>query len=114
MTLQKYIIGFVLSLIITLIAYFAVQDAWVSGFTLLALLSGLAVVQMIVQLVYFLHLGDEVGPRYQLASFLFMMGILLIIVVGSLWIMHHLNNNMMNMTPTEKSEYMLKQHDKGF
>lgn len=114
MTLKQYIIGFVLSLIITLVAYFAVVGEWVAGFALLALLCGLAVVQMIVQLVYFLHLGDEVRPRYRLASFLFMAGILLIIVVGSLWIMHHLNYNMMHMSPPEKSDYMLKQFDKGF
>lgn len=114
MTLQKYIIGFIASLIITLIAYFAAVGEWASGFVLLLVLCTLAIIQMVVQLVYFLHLGDEVGPRYKLASFLFMMGILLIIVVGSLWIMHHLNYNMMNMTPTEKSDYMLKQHDKGF
>lgn len=114
MTLQKYIIGFILSLAITLVAYFAVVGEWTNGLALLVLLCGLALLQMFVQLVYFLHLGDEVGPRYRLASFLFMAGILLIVVVGSVWIMYHLNYNMMNMTPNEKSEYMLKQHDKGF
>ena len=106
--------GLAQALVITLIAYFAVVGQWANGFALLVLLCALAVIQMTVQLVYFLHLGDEVGPRYKLASFLFMTGILLIIVVGSLWIMHHLNYNMMNMTPDEKSDYMLKQHDKGF
>lgn len=114
MTLQKYIVGFVLSLIVTLAAYIMVVESFVSGFALIVLLCALAVVQMIVQLVYFLHLGEEVGPRYKLASFLLMAGLLLIIVVGSLWIMQHLNYNMMNMTPDEKSEYMLEEHDKGF
>lgn len=107
-------IGFVLSLAVTLLAYFAVVGEWLNGLWLLIALCGLALIQMVIQLVYFLHLGEEVRPRYRLASFLFMSGILLIIVVGSLWIMHHLNYNMMNMTPDEKSNYMLKEHDKGF
>lgn len=114
MTLQKYIIGFVLSLFMTLIAYFAVVGSWLEGMALIVLLCVLAVVQMVVQLVYFLHLGEEVGPRYRFASFLLMAVLLLIVVVGSLWIMYHLNENMMNMTPEQKNEYMLQEFDKGF
>lgn len=114
MTIKNYTIGFVLSLALTLAAYFAVVNELASGLTLLLILGGLAIAQMIVQLIYFLHLGEEMRPRYRLASFLFMAGILLIIVVGSIWIMHHLDYNMMNMSPNEKTEYMLNQHDKGF
>jgi len=114
MTLQKYIIGFVGSLLLTLVAYFLVTNNMVGGLTLLLILGGLALVQMIVQLVYFLHLGDEARPRYKLASFVFMAGILAIVVVGSIWIMNNLNANMMDMTPTEKDNYMKTQFDKGF
>lgn len=114
MTLTKYIIGFVLSLGLTLVAYFMVTENVASGLTLLLILGGLALVQMIVQLVYFLHLGEEVAPRYRLLSFVYMAGSLLIIVVGSIWIMQNLDYNMMNMSANEKTEYMLKQHDKGF
>jgi cytochrome o ubiquinol oxidase operon protein cyoD len=78
------------------------------------ILGVLAVAQMIVQLVFFLHLGDEVRPRYKFASFVFMAGILIIVVGGSLWIMNNLNQNMMQMSPTEKTNYMMTQHDKGF
>lgn len=114
MTLTKYIIGFVLSLILTLTAYFLVVEEVVSGLTLFAALGALAFIQMVVQLAYFLHLGEEVGPRYKLASFIFMGGILLIVVVGSVWIMNNLNYNMMEMTPQQKTDYMMTQHDKGF
>lgn len=114
MTLTKYIIGFILSLALTIVAYVLVTQELVGGMALIMVLGALAVVQMIVQLVFFLHLGDEVGPRYKLASFLFMGGILLIIVVGSVWIMNNMNYNMMNMTPQQKSDYMMTQHDKGF
>lgn len=113
MTYTKYIIGFLLSLGLTLLAYAIVVldllSAWAVGVLLV-----LAVAQMIVQLVYFLHLGEEVGPRLKLLSFVFMEVILLIIVVGSLWIMNHLNYNMMEMSPDEKETYMMGQKDKGY
>lgn len=114
MTLTKYIIGFVASLALTLIAYNLVVGEIATGLTLMLLLGGLALLQMIVQLVYFLHLDVESSPRYKLASFLFMGGILFIVVAGSIWIMNNLNYNMMQMTPEEKSQYMMTQHDKGF
>lgn len=114
MTLKKYFIGFVASLFITLIAYNIVVGHVIVGGWLVALLAVLALTQMAVQLVFFLHLDEESGPRYKLATFGFMTIILTIIVVGSLWIMHHLNYNMMDMAPTAKDDYMTTQKDKGF
>lgn len=112
-TMKSYIIGFVLSLVLTLVAYFAVTEGWVSGTGLIALIMGLASIQFVVQLFFFLHLGNESKPRWQLAAFLFMFLVLVIIVGGSLWIMANLNYNMM-MTPEQMDEYMLKQSNKGF
>lgn len=114
MTYTKYIIGFVLSLMLTITAYLVVTTNAITGTALLLLLGGLALVQMIVQLIYFLHLDEEIAPRYRLLSFVFMAGVLVILVVGSIWIMQNLDYNMMNMSPSEKDSYMLKEHDKGF
>jgi len=113
MTAARYAIGFVLSLILSLAAYYYVVLGG-SGTWFLVILGVLAVTQMIVQLIFFLHLGDEVGPRYRLMSFAFMLIILLVVVVGSLWVMVNMNYHMMDMTPTEKTDYMLIQYDKGF
>lgn len=114
MSLKKYIIGFLASIALTLLAYNLVVGEIINGLTLLLLIGGLALAQVIVQLVYFLHLPDEMKPRYKLLSFGFMVVILLIVVVGTLWIMHHLNYNMMDMSPNEKDQYMSSQKDKGF
>ncbi len=103
-----------LSLIITILAYvIVVQEtfAMTAGVIVLGLL---ALLQMFVQLFLFLHLGDDSKPRLKLISFIFMAGILSIIVIGSLWIMYHLDYNMMNMTPEAKELYMTGQKDKGF
>lgn len=109
----SYIVGFVLSVVLTLLAYFAVTQHWLEGSGLVGLIMGLAAVQFIVQVVFFLHLGGETKPRWRLSAFLFMLLVLVIIVGGSLWIMENLNYNMM-MTPEQMDEYMLKQSNKGF
>lgn len=113
MTVLKYIIGFVLSLVLTLLAYGIVVGG-TSAPWLLPALGVLAIVQMLVQLTFFLHLGEEARPRWKIISFLFMASALSIIVAGSIWIMSNLNYNMMYMTADEKESYMLKQYNKGF
>ncbi len=113
MTIAKYTVGFVLSLVLSLAAYFYVTGNG-SAVWLLPVLGVLAVVQMVIQLQFFLHLGDEVGPKYKLASLLFMLGILMIVVGGSLWIMSNLNYNMMHMTPAQKDNYMTTKNNLSF
>jgi len=113
MTVAKYTIGFILSLLLSLVAYFYVELHGSADWVTLVL-GVLAVTQMIVQLVFFLHLGDEAGPRYRLLSFVFMFGTLVIIVVGSIWIMANMNYNMMQMTPTQKENYMTTKNDMSF
>lgn len=109
--LRQYVVGFVLSIGTTLAAYYVVVTHQPGALWIIA---GLALLQALIQLYYFLHLGEELRPRLRLWSFIFMGVILLIIVVGSLWIMHHLNYNMMDMSSHEKDSYMMSQKDKGF
>lgn len=113
-TYRNYLLGFALSLMTTLVAYFAVTQEWFQGWMLLGVLGFLALTQMLVQLYFFLHLGEELKPRLRAWSFAFMAIILLIIVGGSLWIMHHLDYNMMHMNADEKTHYMMGEKDKGF
>jgi cytochrome o ubiquinol oxidase operon protein cyoD len=58
-------------------------------------LIGLAIVQAIVQAILFLHVGQEDKPRWETISFCFMVMCVLIIVIGSLWIMHDLDERVM-------------------
>ncbi|USN97000.1 MAG: cytochrome o ubiquinol oxidase subunit IV [Candidatus Nomurabacteria bacterium] len=109
----RYVAGYVLSLILTLLAYDAVVNHFTYGFQLLLLLGVLAVIQAVVQLVFFLHIDQESGPRYKLITFLVMIVMLLIVVVGSFWIMYHLNYNMMQLSPDAKTNLMLNKYDKG-
>lgn len=52
---------------------------------------------MFIQLFFFLHLGQESKPYWNSQLFLFMLTILVILVIGSLWIMHNLSYNVMPM-----------------
>lgn len=90
----SYTVGFVLSIILTLVAYLLVINQWASGWLLVIVILGLGVLQLFVQLVFFLHLAAEKKPRWNLMVLLFMAVMLLVIVVGSLWIMNNLNYNM--------------------
>ncbi len=113
-TLIGYTVGFIVSLVLTFTAYLMVTGKVAEGTTLLLLLGVLALVQMLVQLVFFLHVASESRPRFRLFSFGLMTTILIIVVAGSLWIMHHLNYNMMDMSAHDKDMYMTGQKDKGF
>jgi cytochrome o ubiquinol oxidase operon protein cyoD len=104
----SYIVGFVLSIATTLLAYFfVVNHVWPKE-TLIYIVMGIAIVQLVVQLVFFLHLGR--GNRWKVITFLFALLVVLVVVVGSLWIMNNLDYNMMNMTPNQMTQYM-NQHE---
>lgn len=109
-TLRAYVTGFVASLILTLVAYLVVTKNIVDMQLVVPIIVVLAVIQFVVQLVFFLHLGRETKPRWNLMAFLFMILVVFIVVVGSLWIMNNLDYNMMH----REDAYLLKQKDKGF
>lgn len=89
--------GFVLSIFLTLVAYVLVrgfQEHLFPQLPVVPIILGLGVLQAFIQLVLFLHLGDEPKPRLNLLTFLFMLSVVIIIAVGTIWIMAHLNYNM--------------------
>ena len=110
--LVSYAVGFILSVILTIVAYAVVVNDTITrayAAPLLAIvISLLASVQLVVQLLFFMHLSEEQRPRWKLMTFIFCFVILGVIVFGSLWIMFDLNGRMM-MTPTEMTEYMNRQ-----
>jgi cytochrome o ubiquinol oxidase subunit IV len=107
-SLASYTTGFILSVVFTLAAYVLVSKHLLSGWAIVIGILALAVVQLLVQLLFFLHLNRESKPRWNLAIFVFMAITLLIIVVGSLWIMHNLNYHMM-MSPHDTETYIQKE-----
>ena len=99
-TIQNYVIGFVLSLVFTLIPYFLVVNHILSGTVLFGTIMAFALLQAGIQLLFFLHLGRERNPRWQSGFLLFTIGGLFVVTVGTSWILYHLHTNM---TPTAEA-----------
>lgn len=104
-TLKSYVIGFTASILLTAASFLLVITKWLAGPVLIYTIIGLALVQAIVQLLFFLHVGQEAKPRWETLTFYFMVLVLVIIAAGSLWIMYDLNDRVM---PTITKEM---QHD---
>lgn len=92
---RSYLIGLFSCMGFTLLAYFLVTREVFSGWVLDFSILGLSLVQVLVQLLFFLHLGEETKPRWNLLIFLFMLLVVLILVIGTLWIMYNLDSRMM-------------------
>ena len=105
-TLGMYVSGFVLSVALTLLAYLLTTHHSFTRAWLIGVIIGLALVQFVVQLVFFLDLGRETRPRWKLLVFWFMLGVVMILVIGSLWIMNNLNYRM---TPQQVQQYLKNQ-----
>ncbi len=101
-TVRSYVTGFVLSVILTVIPFGLVMSGILPTATAVPVCIGFALVQIVVHLVYFLHMNGSSSQSWNMAAFVFTVLIVAILVIGSLWVMYHLDTNMMpGMTPTE-------------
>ena len=89
------IIGFILSLIITVAIYRVVAREALTDTMLTLTVFGLGSVQVLVQLFFFLHLGMESKPHWNSITFLFMVLVTIVVIGGSVWIMQNLNYHVM-------------------
>jgi cytochrome o ubiquinol oxidase operon protein cyoD len=117
-TLSAYLAGFICSLILTLVAYSLVARHVNSGghvynINLLTIaIAGLAITQLLVQLVFFLHLSRESKPRWNFTVLLFAGLVVFIVVAGSLWIMQNLGYHHPDNNPEATDKYIIQ--DEGY
>lgn len=108
----SYTVGLALALILTIAAFSLVFERTQASLIkqppaiLIPAILVLAMIQLVVQLVFFLHLGQSKESRWNTAMFAFTFTGVLVVVVASIWIMDHLNYNM---TPTEINQYVTDQ-----
>ncbi|HUD07131.1 MAG TPA: cytochrome o ubiquinol oxidase subunit IV [Candidatus Saccharimonadales bacterium] len=105
---RSYFTGYILSVVFTVTAYLLVVHHALSPRNIVILIVGLAMIQFIVQLIFFLHLGKESKPRWKLFVLIFMIGVISILVFGSLWIMNNLNYRQ-QYTPEQVNTYLNNQ-----
>ncbi|GKU77693.1 cytochrome o ubiquinol oxidase subunit IV [Paenibacillus sp. L3-i20] len=90
-SMKSYVIGFILSIVLTIIPLVAVMNDLFNKQVTVVLILVMAIMQFAVQLIFFMHIRDEEKPRYNLMTLIFGLVILVTIVAGSIWIM---NNNV--------------------
>jgi cytochrome o ubiquinol oxidase operon protein cyoD len=97
---KSYMIGFVLSVILTAIPFWLVMGGvFDSKLATAVMVMGLGVVQIVVHMIYFLHMNTRSEGGWTMMALIFTIVIVGITLAGSLWVMHHLNANMMPMSP---------------
>ncbi len=94
-SLKPQFIGFVASFVLMISSYRIVTHHHLSDGLMHATIIGTAIVVAMIQLIFFMHLGLESKPRWNTITFLFTLLVILLIIGGSLWIMHNLNYNLM-------------------
>lgn len=115
--ITKYVIGYIASLLLTtfsfgLIWFATTQEIGLQTIHIAGIVFISAILQLLIQLFLFLHLGEEKRPRWNLYTFLFMSLVVIIVVVGSLWIMANLNYRM--MSPETLQHHINKTRSSGF
>ncbi|WP_439470211.1 cytochrome o ubiquinol oxidase subunit IV [Brevundimonas sp.] len=96
---RSYLIGFLLSVILTAIPFWLVMSGALPGPATAIIVVLLALVQIGVHTYYFLHVNTRSEGGWTLLAFVFTAILVVIVIAGSLWIMYHLHGNMMPMAP---------------
>ena len=101
-SVKSYLTGFVLSVILTVIPFWLVMGGVLDNslVTTLAILV-LGGVQMVVHVVYFLHMSTKSEGGWTFMALIFTITLVVITLCGSIWVMHHLNTNMMPISAEE-------------
>ena len=94
-SVREYVIGLLLSIVLTAIPFSLVMYGALAETITIALILLCAVGQMMVQLVFFLHMNGSSEQMWNTTSAIFVVILVAILIVGSIWIMQHLNHNML-------------------
>ena len=95
-SLSGYLTGFGLSVVLTAVPFWLVMsgalgDKQLTGIVIMAS----AAVQIVVHMIYFLHMNTSSEGGWTMMALIFTIIMVVIAMTGSLWVMHHLNLNMM-------------------
>jgi cytochrome o ubiquinol oxidase operon protein cyoD len=95
-TLRGYLTGFGLSVVLTAIPFWLVMSNALGNQMASAIaIMAFAVVQIVVHMVFFLHMNTRSESGWTMMALIFTLILVVIALTGSLWVMYHLNINMM-------------------
>jgi cytochrome o ubiquinol oxidase operon protein cyoD len=96
-TLRGYLAGFVLAVILTAIPFYLVATHVLGAVATSVLILALALIQIVVHMVYFLHLNTHSEGGWNFLATIFTVVLVVIAISGSIWVMYNLDINMMPM-----------------
>ncbi|MEO6918390.1 MAG: cytochrome o ubiquinol oxidase subunit IV [Collimonas sp.] len=103
-SLKSYTTGFILAVILTAIPFWLVMGKVIDKSSTLGLvLLAFAAVQIVVHMIYFLHMNTKSEGGWSMLALIFTIMLVFIMLSGSLWVMYHLNHNMMPGMMTDSS-----------
>jgi cytochrome o ubiquinol oxidase operon protein cyoD len=101
-TLRGYMTGFALAVVLTAVPFWLVMgDVLGDNSTTGIVIMALAAVQIVVHMVYFLHMNTKSEGGWTFISLVFTLTLVVVTLVGSIWVMYHMDQNMMPMSPHE-------------
>lgn len=96
---RGYLAGFALAVVLTAVPFWLVMSGAAGPLATAIAIFACAAVQIVVHVIFFLHLDTKAEGGWNLIAFAFTVVVVAIVLGGSLWIMYHLNTNMMPMGP---------------
>ena len=107
-TLKSYMTGFVLSAVLTAIPFWLVMAGVIADSQMAALaVMGIGFVQIVVHMVYFLHMNTKSEGGWTMLALIFTVVMVAITLAGSIWVMYHMNGNMLPMKPADMSHMQM-------
>jgi cytochrome o ubiquinol oxidase operon protein cyoD len=95
-SLRGYLIGFGLSVVLTAIPFWLVMAGVLDSKLATAIvIMAFAAAQIVVHMIYFLHMNTRAEEGWTMMALIFTIIMVVIALTGSLWVMYHLNTNMM-------------------
>ncbi|MBO1254195.1 cytochrome o ubiquinol oxidase subunit IV [Alteromonas sp. 5E99-2] len=94
-SVKEYVTGLILSIVLTIIPFYLVMSGVGSDTLTVVAIVVAAVAQVLVQMVFFLHMNGSSEQTWVTTSAIYTIFIVLFILIGSMWIFEHLNHNML-------------------
>ncbi|MDR6937668.1 MULTISPECIES: cytochrome o ubiquinol oxidase subunit IV [unclassified Luteibacter] len=108
-TLKGYMMGFFLAVVLTAIPFWLVMEKVIPNTqTLAVVLLTFAAIQIVVHMIYFLHMNPRSEGGWNMLALIFTLVIVVITLAGSIWVMFHLNSNMMPGMSHQMTEQQVK------
>jgi cytochrome o ubiquinol oxidase subunit IV len=108
-TLKGYMVGFFLAVVLTAIPFWLVMGKVIpNSQTLAVVILTFAAIQIVVHMIYFLHMNSKSEGGWNMLALIFTLVIVVITLSGSIWVMFHLNSNMMPGMSHDMTEQQVK------